>query len=73
MNAHNITVEVIVEPGGRLERLTLKARSTVGEAVKAVGLLLEDYVTLLGEEVVMESEELADGDRLKLVRVFSGG
>ena len=48
-----------------------------GDTIKALmdqlNLILDEYVPILNGSVVTELEKLSDGDKVKFVRVWSGG
>ncbi len=47
--------------------------STVRQLMKELGLSSENFVISKNGEIVLEDERLADGDKVKLFPVISGG
>jgi len=45
----------------------------VGELLKKLGLLVEEYIVVVNGRVVTEDYVLRDGDEVKLYPVVSGG
>ncbi len=46
---------------------------TVGELLKKLGLLVEEYVVVKNNQVVTEDDIVRDGDEIVLYPVVSGG
>ena len=46
---------------------------TVGELLKKLGLLVEEYVVVKNNQVVTEDDIVCDGDEIVLYPVVSGG
>ena len=46
---------------------------TILDVLAKLGISVEEYVALLNGEVVTEHESVSSGDKVKFVRVWSGG
>ena len=68
-----ITVKVVAEPRQRARRISLRHGSQVGDLLRKMGLLREEFIVMAKGRVVAEFEPLKDGDQIRLIRVFSGG
>ncbi len=61
------------EFGGGIREVSLRRGVSVGELVKSLGYIIEEYVVAVGETVVTEDYLLNDGDEVVLYPVVSGG
>jgi sulfur carrier protein ThiS len=66
-------VIVTVEERSGARELELPLGSTVADAARAAGVLIESAVFLLGDRPVPSDEPLAPGARLRIVSAVSGG
>ena len=66
-------VIVRIVPGGEERVLEIKGRVTVRRVLNKMGLSPDEYVVTRNGDVVVEDEEVADGDLLEVYRVASGG
>lgn len=68
-------IEMVIEiiyPDGRSKTLNLK-NIRVGELLKRLGLLREEYVVARNRSIVTEDDMILDGDKIFLYPVVSGG
>jgi sulfur carrier protein ThiS len=63
----------VATPGGRGQKVSVKEGSTVADLLGAMDLLREEHIVVLEGHVAIEFQKLKDGDRLQLIRAFSGG
>jgi len=68
-----ITVKVVAEPRQPARRISLRHGSQVGDLLRKMGLMREEFIVMAKGRVVAEFEPLKDGDQIRLIRVFSGG
>ena len=66
-------VQVVADPAQPTRRISLKPGSDVGDLLRKMGLLREEFIVMARNRVVTEFEPLKDRDRVRLIRVFSGG
>ena len=57
----------------RQERLEVPAPTTVGEALRQLGVPPEQYLVIYRGELASVEQPLAEGDTIRLVGVISGG
>ncbi|HDR53150.1 MAG TPA: hypothetical protein ENN60_00530 [archaeon] len=62
-----------VELEKKKQTVELKARGTIKDLMDHLNLILDEYVPILNGTVVTELENLKTGDKVKFVRVWSGG
>ena len=65
-------MKVYVETRDFKKKVLFKGK-TVGQLIKELGLSSENFVLSKNGEIVLEDEKLADGDKVKLFPVISGG
>ncbi len=73
MGKAKFTVQVATVPSRPMQSIALEEGSTVGDLLIKLKLLREEHIVLVDDQVVTEYERLHDGDRLHLIRAFSGG
>ncbi|MCD6084703.1 MAG: MoaD/ThiS family protein [Desulfurococcales archaeon] len=66
-------VRVRIVPGGEERVLEIEGKATVRKVLNKLGLSPDEYVVTKNGEVVVEDEEVVDGDLLEVYRVVSGG
>jgi len=66
-------VRLRIVPGGEEKVLEIKGKATVRRVLNKLGLSPEEYVVTRNGEVVVEDEEVIDGDLLEVYRIASGG
>lgn len=54
-------------------KLDLQNGSTAEQAIRAIGLLPDQWIPIRGDSPIPTDEILEDGDVLKLISVVSGG
>lgn len=62
---------VSVEIGGKVSDIDFRGKLI--DLMAELGVSPEEYVCLLNGEVVTEFEDASPGDRVKFVKVWSGG
>ena len=67
-----IDVEV-TEDSGEVKTISMPEGSSAGDLLEHMELLREEYVILVDGRVVYEFEPLARGNKVRLIRAFSGG
>ena len=65
-------MQVTVELEGKEKQINFPG-NTIKELMDEMKLILDEYVPVLNGSVVTELEEISDGDKIKFVRVWSGG
>ena len=55
------------------EAAEISGSATIREAVKSLGYNPEIYIVAKNGEITHENEQLAEGDKLDLVKIISGG
>jgi len=68
-----MVVHVVAEPRQRARRIPLRHGSEVGDLLRKMGLLREEFIVMARGRVVTEFEPLKDKDQVRLIRVFAGG
>ncbi|MCS7128454.1 MAG: MoaD/ThiS family protein [Sulfolobales archaeon] len=61
------------EFGSGVKEVSLKNRVSVGELVKSLGYIIEEYVVAVSGTIVTEDYLINDGDEVVLYPVVSGG
>lgn len=66
-------MKVVLEVQGKTRHLELEAPVTIEQALHKIGVRPSEFITVLNGEIVTELEPLKDGDKIKLLKVWSGG
>lgn len=68
----NVTVHLL-PTRKETRKLDLEEGSTAEQAIRALGLLPDQWVPIRGDSAIPIDDVLVDGDELKLMSVVSGG
>jgi sulfur carrier protein ThiS len=71
--SEKITVWVEVKGGRAARRFRVGRGCQVGDLLRRMGLLGEEFIAVRRGMVVAEFEPLKENDRISLIKVFSGG
>ncbi len=66
-------ITVVVQSGGKLQEQTVPEGSTVEDLLSQMNLHPDAYIVTKDSKPVPITRRLEDGERLKLVKVASGG
>ncbi len=66
-------VRAVVPPGGAERDIDLPAGANGLDLVRALGLAPDVHVLVRGEDPVPEDAPLAEGERIRILAVVSGG
>ena len=62
-----------VEIDGERKQIKLSSEKTLKDLMKTLGLSTEEYLCVLNGSVVIELETFNPDDKIKFVKVWSGG
>ena len=63
----------LVDAGGKKKKIILPSGATIQDLAEKQGLPGQSFLFSKNGELCHESDSLQDGDKVELVRVFSGG
>ncbi|MBR9679888.1 MAG: MoaD/ThiS family protein, partial [Candidatus Altiarchaeota archaeon] len=62
-----------IEYKDKRHKLELAQGASIEQALRKIGYNPAEFITVLNNVIVTELEELSDGDKVKLLKVWSGG
>jgi len=66
-------VKVELLPDGRVDEIEVPAGSTINDVLGRMGLRPDMFIVIRGKVPVPEDDAVVDDDRLRIIRVASGG
>ena len=66
-------MKIVAELQGRKHMLVLPDKAKAIDVVQKLGINPETVLVKRGREIITDDEALANGDRIELIKVVSGG
>ena len=66
-------MKITVEVQGKVHRVEIEPPATIEQVLRRIGIRPSEFITVLNGEIVTELELLKDRDKIKLLKVWSGG